>query len=93
MADAEHYMVAVCDFINTQEYLNNISIDTLREANSRTEIGITSLEVIMLVVNYLEARGFYQEFNPDWVSSLDSIQGIISVFREIDIGKAEMLTE
>lgn len=93
MKDAEHYIATVCDFINTQDYLDNISIDALRGANSTVNLGITSLGVIMLVANYLESNGVSQEFNPDWVGKLDSVEGIVSVFREIDIGKAKMLTE
>jgi hypothetical protein len=93
MKDTEHYMATICDFINTQGHLESISIDALRGANSTAELGITSLGAILLVANYLESNGVSQEFNPDWVTKLDSVEGIVSVFREIDLGKAKMLTE
>jgi len=46
--------------------------------------------VIMLVANYMEANDVSTAaFNPDWISRLDYVEGIVSVFREIDDEKTK----
>jgi hypothetical protein len=90
MADAELYMTHLYAFLKTQDYLGNIGIDALKAARKREELGISSLAVIMLVVNYMEANGVPNaEFNPDWINRLDDVDGIVSVFRQIDREKAQ----
>lgn len=52
------------------------------------ELGITSLGIIMLVANYMEANGVPNaEFNPDWINDLETVDGILSVMRAIDLEK------
>lgn len=54
-------------------------------AQRRTDLGITSLEVIMLVANYMSLRAVDTGgFKPEWVTQLDDIAGIVLVMREID---------
>ncbi|MCY1079425.1 hypothetical protein [Archangium lansingense] len=92
--ETEAYEDRLSTFLKTQDYLGNIDLDAFRSARMRAELGITSLAVIMLVVNYMEANGMSNaEFNPDWVSRLDYIEGILSVFREIDLEKTKLLKE
>jgi hypothetical protein len=55
------------------------------EAKRRADLGITSLEIIMLVASYMSMRGADTSgFRPEWVPLLDDIAGILSVMREID---------
>ncbi len=83
MVDAEGIQ-ELCRFINAQDHLANVRLEDLEGASRREQLGITSLGVIMLVANYMEAHGVsHAGFNPDWVNKLDSIEGIISVFRDI----------
>jgi len=35
MADADEYMISFCAFLETQDYLGNISADALRAARKR----------------------------------------------------------
>jgi hypothetical protein len=90
MTQTEDYIPSLCAFLKTQDFLDDIDIDAVRAARSREDLGITSLGVIMLVANYMEAHGVANaEFNPDWITKLDSIDGIIAVFREIDHDKSK----
>ena len=85
MTDNDEYLDVLCAFINIQDYLGRVSVDALRTSRTREELGITSLAVIMLVANYMQASGVsHMEFNPDWVGKLDYVEGIVAVFREID---------
>jgi hypothetical protein len=91
----EDHLVALCAFLQTQKHLGiRIELDALKAASKPDELGITSLSVILLLVNYMEVSGMSSEqFNPEWVSSLDSIEGIVSVFRELNREKCKRVTE
>jgi hypothetical protein len=83
--NTEADLLKLCSFINGQTYLRDISIEALRAARSREELGITSLEVILLVSNYMQSAGLAEScFKPEWVMALDDLPGIIRVFKEID---------
>jgi acyl carrier protein len=85
MPDDEAYLSRIRDFMNGQDYLQPLDVDSITLVKRREELGITSLAVIMLVANYMEKNGVSgSDFKPEWVSRLDEIAGIISVFREID---------
>lgn len=86
---SEQEYVRICTFFGTQEHIPGVDVATLRAASRREELGITSLGVILLVANYMEAHGGADaEFDPDWIPRLDDMQGIFSVLREIDEQKA-----
>jgi hypothetical protein len=59
--------------------------ETYRTARMRSDIGLSSLEVILLLVGYMEQRGLDTgDFSPDWVEFLDTVPGIIHVMALID---------
>ena len=61
------------------------SPDLLLTAKSRAEIALTSLDVIVLMVKYMENLGLDpSEFSPDWVELLETVSGIIHVMKLIE---------
>jgi hypothetical protein len=89
MTETEDYVGSLRPFLESQPCLRGIGIDALRRARTREELGITSLGVISLVVAYLDVNDVpTDEFDADWITRLDDVEGILSVFREIDLRKA-----
>lgn len=83
--EQDAYLAKVCDFINSQSYLQPVSQEALKSSRKTQDIGITSLSAIALVASYLTSRGLEDsDLNPEWVPALDEVDGIVSVFREID---------
>jgi hypothetical protein len=74
----------LAEFLATQSGLEAITVDQVEGARTRQDLGITSLQVILVMVNYLAAVNNELAFRPEWVSRLDEIDGIASVMREID---------
>lgn len=85
----DDYRMKLHAFLKTQDYMpNEIGLEPLRTACKRDELGITSLGIIMLVANYMEANGVPNaEFNPDWINDFETVDGILSVMRAIDLEK------
>ena len=83
----EDYAIKLHAFLRTQDFVpQEIELDTVRTARKRDELGITSLGIIMLVANYMEAQGVPNaEFNPDWINDFETVDGILSVMRAIDL--------
>jgi hypothetical protein len=84
MLEQQDYLAKLKDFIGRQDYLKNVQTDSLSAGSKRSDLGITSLDVIMIVANYMESSGGNGTFHPDWISKLDDVGGIIEVLREID---------
>ncbi len=83
--EQDAYLAKVCDFINSQPYLQPVSTAALKGTQKTQDIGITSLSAIALVASYLTSRGLKDsDLNPEWVPALYEIDGIVSVFRQID---------
>lgn len=75
----------LCAFLSEQGLGKGADVAQYRQTRSRADLGISSLEVIVLVANYMGLRGVDTAgFKPEWVSQLDDIAGILSVMREID---------
>ncbi|KUL37334.1 hypothetical protein ADL22_21945 [Streptomyces sp. NRRL F-4489] len=75
----------VADFLATQPAAAEVTYDDLTRAKTREELGISSLNMILILVNYLkEHTGGTVALKPEWVSRLNDVEGILSVFREID---------
>jgi hypothetical protein len=90
MTGTDDYLGEFCAFLQTQDYLGPIAVEELRRAQTRDDLGFTSLAVIMLVVNFMEARGVpTDEFDSEWVGRLESVEGIISVLRDIGLGSRQ----
>jgi hypothetical protein len=73
------------DFLATQPMTSDITYEQVVQAQSREELGISSLNMIMVLVNYINVyTNDTVILRPEWVSRLGEIDGIISVLREID---------
>ena len=85
----EDYTTKLHAFLKTQEFVQHtIGLDALRAARRRDELGITSLGIIMLVANYMEVNGVPNaEFQPDWINEFETVSGILSIMRAIDLEK------
>jgi hypothetical protein len=72
-------------FVTAQGMSERVDAAQALRAQHRTDLGISSLEVILLVANYMSLRGADTAgFKPEWVVQLDDIAGIVLVMREID---------
>jgi hypothetical protein len=71
--------------MNSQDFIDSVTVDALSTAKTRNDLGISSLSVILLVANYMDSAGLAgDDFNPEWIEKLDVVDGIVSIFREID---------
>jgi hypothetical protein len=62
-----------------------VTADDVRNATRRQDLGITSLNIIMVVVSYLQTGpGGGGVPKAEWVPRLDEVDGILSVLEEID---------
>jgi hypothetical protein len=60
-------------------------LEAYRSARLRADIGLSSLEVILLLVCHMERSGLDTgTFSPDWIGFLDTVPGIIHVMTLID---------
>jgi hypothetical protein len=62
-----------------------VTADDVRAAARRQDLGITSLNIIVVIASYLQAgpnRGTAPR--AEWVPRLDEVDGILSVLEEID---------
>jgi hypothetical protein len=79
------YMAEVCRFLNSQDYVGKVDFERFKASKNVTDLGITSLGVIALTASYLKTRGLSAAaFDPQWVSRLGEVAGLVSVFSEID---------
>ncbi|MGQ4485686.1 hypothetical protein LRE75_30960 [Streptomyces sp. 372A] len=73
------------DFLATQTMTAGITREDVERATTREELGISSLNIILLLVNYIkEETNDSVQLRPEWVSRLGDVEGIVSVVREID---------
>lgn len=85
---ADDYRRRLAEFLATQSVTSEITYEQVARARTRQELGISSLNMVMVLVNYLnEYTDGTVEIRPEWVSQLSDIDGIVSVLREIDASK------
>jgi hypothetical protein len=82
LPDSPEYLAKLARFL-TGQGLTHLEAGALSMTRTRTDLGIASLQVILLMVHYSEAAGDVI-FRPEWVSRLEDVAGIVSVMREID---------
>ncbi len=83
------YRRRFADFLATQPMTSDISPEEVMTAQTREELGISSLNVILVLVNYInEFTDNTVELQPEWVSLLGDVDGILTVLREIDASAA-----
>jgi hypothetical protein len=82
---ADDYRRKFADFLATQPMTKELTYEQVVGAQSRQELGISSLNMILLLVNYInEYTHDTVTLRPEWVSRLGDVDGIVSVLREID---------
>lgn len=79
------YLAAFTDLVVAQKL--DIAMTDVTAESTRKELGIGSLDVIMLILKYIGDRQV--ELRPEWVSELETVAGICTVFRRIDQAAAE----
>jgi hypothetical protein len=72
------------DFVRAQDQGVDLTYDDVAHSKTRAELGISSLSMLILVANYIEANGNRVALTPDWVPMLDDVEGILAVFSQID---------
>jgi hypothetical protein len=83
--DSDADLAKLVDFLGTQEVVAGLNLDGMARGMRREELGISSLNIIMLVMAYLKKNGAPGvRFSPGWVASLENVDGILTVLREID---------
>jgi hypothetical protein len=83
--DADDYRHKFAEFLTTQPIGGDLSYEQIIRAQSRQEMGISSLNMIMVLMNYIKKyTNDTVTVRPEWVPRLNDIDGIISVLREID---------
>lgn len=80
----ETYLRKLADFARTQPATGELSYQDFAQATTRMELGISSLNVIMLIVGYVNANAPGVAIRPEWVARLETIDGIASVIGEIE---------
>ena len=88
--DVDDYRRKFAEFLATQPMTSGITYEQVVAAESREELGISSLNMIMVLVNYIkEYTNDTVTLRPEWVSQLGDIDGILAVLRQIDASKVE----
>lgn len=82
---ADDYRHKFAEFLATQPVGGDLSYEQIVRADTREELGISSLNMIMVLLNYIKkyTNGGIT-VRPEWVLRLNDVEGIISVLREID---------
>jgi hypothetical protein len=87
--DTDDYRLKLAGFLATQAPTSHLTRDQILTAQTRQELGITSLTMVLLLANYVEEHtNNTVTLQPEWVSRLGDIDGIASVLREIDASHA-----
>lgn len=86
--DLAQQWAKISAFINEQGCLAEEVTTSLPPLSTRRdELGIASLDIIVIIGSYLELRGLdASAFNPGWVARLDDVEGIMAIVRDIDAG-------
>jgi hypothetical protein len=84
-AGADEYLAKLIDFLGSQDLTKGVDPAAVVSGARRDDLGISSLNIIMLVMAYLKKNGAPGlKFSPKWVPRLEDVDGIVSVLREID---------
>ncbi|WP_395295488.1 hypothetical protein ACF9IK_19660 [Kitasatospora hibisci] len=81
----DEYRRKFADFLATQPMTSDITYEQVARAKTRDELGISSLNMVLVLVNYIEKfTNNTVTMRPEWVSLLGDVDGILSVLRQID---------
>ncbi|NUT02810.1 MAG: hypothetical protein HOV76_04975 [Hamadaea sp.] len=85
MPDIDDRLRNFVDFLGTQPTAPDLTYDEVAQSRSRAELGISSLNILILVNSYIEEKANGRiALRPEWVPMLEDIDGILSVIEEID---------
>lgn len=85
MDDTDDYLRRFVDFATEQNMVSGLDPAEVAPSTRRDELGISSLNIILLLANYMKERGASElAFRPEWVARLDVVEGILAVMREVD---------
>jgi hypothetical protein len=86
----DDYRHKFAEFLTTQPTGGDLTYEQIIAAQSRQELGISSLNMIMVLINYIKKyTNGTVTLRPEWVPQLNDIDGIVSVLREIDTSTTE----
>ncbi|HEV2377239.1 MAG TPA: hypothetical protein VGS19_34385 [Streptosporangiaceae bacterium] len=84
-SDAGEALQHFVDFLQTSDLGPSLSYEDVSQCTTRAELGISSLTILLLIANYIDANtGGAITLQPEWVPRLDEVEGILSVIAEID---------
>ena len=92
VASIDNYRQRLFDLALSEGLLSNATVDTIRLDRPRGDLGLTSLSVILLIARYLEQSSGDVTFDPEWVVSLETVGGIITVMQRIDALSVESVS-
>ncbi|MFJ8430160.1 hypothetical protein ACIQ9P_02535 [Kitasatospora sp. NPDC094019] len=85
----DEYRRKFADFLATQPMTSGITYEQVARARTRDELGISSLNMVLVLVNYIEKfTNNTVTMRPEWVSLLGEVDGIVSVLEQIDASAA-----
>jgi hypothetical protein len=84
LAAERDYRETFLELAFSEGLLDRMPVENLEAGTSRADLGISSLNVIALIANYLETSAPGVTLDPKWVPALDDVEGIAWVLREID---------
>ena len=88
--DADDYRHKFAEFLATQPMGGDLGYEQIVRAQSREELGISSLNMIIVLMNYIKKyTSGTVTIRPEWVLRLNDVDGIVSVLREIDASAVE----
>jgi hypothetical protein len=80
----------LAEFLATQPMTSDITYEQVAKADSREDLGISSLNMIMLLMSYIkEHTNDTVTLRPEWVPRLVNVDGIVAVLHEIDDSAVE----
>ncbi|WP_043661142.1 phosphopantetheine-binding protein [Nocardia thailandica] len=79
------YLTAFTDLVAARKL--DLAATEITPESTRRDLGIGSLDVIMLILEYIGDRQV--ELRPEWVSELETVAGICTVFHRIDQAAAD----
>jgi hypothetical protein len=81
----DDYRRTFAEFLATQPMTSDVTYERVAQARTREDLGISSLNMILVLANYIKERtNDTVALRPEWVSQLTDMDGIVSVLREID---------
>lgn len=82
---SDTYVQDFVDCVNGLGLSTTVTPEAVASVTRRTDLGISSLEVILVVDAYLRSRpASGLTVQAAWVPRLDEVAGILAVFEEID---------